>query len=93
MFLVDDDGLGPEDGGEVEQGEDADGVPHDAAAPVVPQLQVVAPQRLVVLLHLRHKQAKASNEGYPEVPEDFNQKHLHTSTFTFKTLCKTGWPW
>ena len=71
MFLVDDNGLGPEDGGEVEQGEDADGVPHDAAAPVVPQLQVVAPQRLVVLLHLRHKQAKASNEGYPEVPEDF----------------------
>ena len=54
MFLVDDNGLGPEDGGEVEQGEDADGVPHDAAAPVVPQLQVVAPQRLVVLLHLRH---------------------------------------
>ena len=52
MFLVDDDGPGPEDGGEVEQGEDADGVSHDAAAPVVPQLQVVAPQRLVVLLHL-----------------------------------------
>ena len=54
MFLVDDDGPGPEDGGEVEQGEDTDGVPHDAAAPVVPQLQVVAPQRLVVLLHLQH---------------------------------------
>ena len=54
MFLVDDDGPGPEDGGEVEQGEDADGVSHDAAAPVVPQLQVVAPQRLVVLLHLQH---------------------------------------
>ena len=29
-------------------------------------------------------------EGYPEVPEDFNQKHLRTSTFTFKTLLSSG---